>query len=438
MPRFSFCLGFLTVCLWSGNSLLFAQQAVDSPTYAPSPDIGAPTPTPIASPPTTLTPPSTPYQPSNQPRSALDSGNFRNYFTITASLREEYDDNIFTTKDNKVGSFVTQFSPSILVSVPSANSTFSGRYTFGLDYYLNRPGNQVDLTHEVVLRYTHQFSDRFNLDLREQFGYYNQPDLLAAVGTPFVDGSYYSNVATAEFDGQWTPLFGTSTTYSNVAVLYEDHQVAVGQNYDENTFAQDFRFAFLPKFNFIAGGIFDNTTYFENDRGYTNYTGDIGLDWQALPSLTFGLRVGATATVASEIPLTVSPYGSVTAEWQLGKRSHLSASYTHNVVPTDFVDASAEEADRFSLRFAYDITRDVTVHVEGIESHADYTSNLIQQNSGIPSFTEDDIGVDAGVEYQVTSNFGLEAGYYLSDVSSQENSRDYTRNQVYVGVRGTY
>jgi putative beta-barrel porin BBP2 len=404
-------------------------DGTQTPIQAPG---NAPTPPPPITPSSGATPPTGGV-------SNMDTSTVPKFYTITASLREEYDDNIFTTKDNRVGSFVTEFSPSVLVNFPMQDSDFSARYTFGLDYYEHRPGGKnVQYTHEALVRYTHNFSDRFNLDVRDQFGYYDQPDLLNAVGTPFVDGSYFLNTASVLFNGQWTPLFGTSTSYSNIYLDYENSTVGDFQNSDENTVAQDFRFAFAPKFNFIFGGIYDNIDYFNFDRGYTNYTGDIGLDWQALPSLALGIRGGASYTVPGQgLADSVSPYAAFTLQWQLGARSSLDFSYTHNVMPTDVVNAVAQEADRFSLRFNYDITKRITVHIEGIETHSHYSSELLASNT-TPAFSEDDFGLDLGGQYRITDNFAVEAGYLLSDVSSQEAPRDYVRNQVYIGVRGTY
>ena len=336
-----------------------------------------------------------------------------------------------------MGSFVTEFSPSFLVNFPMQDSDFSARYTFGMDYYEHRSGDAFDLTHEALIRYTHNFSDRFDLDLRDQFGYYDEPDVLAAVGTPFRNGAYITNTATAVLNAQWTPLFGTSTSYSNICIFYQDSQVAVFQNSDENTVAQDFRFAIQPKVNLVFGGIFDNIDYFNFDRGYTNYTGNVGVDWQALPSLSVGFRIGGSYTVADNVPDSASPYAAVNLDWRLGKRSDLIFSYTHNVVPTDVANAVGQEADRFTIRFNYDLTPRISLHLEGIETYSDYRSDLIQAGT-VPSFTENDTGVDFGGEYRVTQNFSVEAGYLLSDVSSEETGRDYLRNQVYVGVRGTY
>jgi hypothetical protein len=366
----------------------------------------------------------------------LDTSNSTKFYTITASLREEYDDNIYTVKDNPTASAVTEISPSFLINLPLRDSTFVARYTFGFDYYENRSGDPNDYTHELLVNYTHQFTDRFSLSLGEQFGYFTQPDLLAAVGTPFVSGSYFANTFSGSFNAQWTPIFGTATTYSNILIDYQSAQVGTEQNSDENTITQDFRFALIPKFNFVASGTYDNLDYFSNIRGYTDYTGDVGVDWQALPNLSLSVRGGITVTVSDPEPTSISPYASVNLDWHLGKRSELSFNYTHNVVPTDVFNAIGQEADRFSVRFSYDLTARINVHAEGIETHADYTSELLEDN--VPSFTEDDIGLDLGVTYHMTPIFSLEGGYFLSDISSQESDRDYTRNQVYVGIRGTY
>ncbi len=432
-------LSILGLFLAAAAQVVFAQELVSSPSQTAanpneSPDNIPPGFAPSASQPILSAPAMTTS--TTQGGFLPDTANATKFYTITASLRGEYDDNIYTSHHNKVGSFVTEFSPSFLVNFSSENSTFSGRYTFGLDYYANRSGQPIDQSHELLLRYTHQFNDRFFLDVRDQFGYYTNPDLLNGVGTPFRNGGYFINTATADLEAQWAPKFSTSTNYANVAILYEDSQIGGNQNYDENTLTHDFRFALLPKFNFTAGGIFDDTEYFQSDRSFTNYTGDVGVDWQALPNLSASARVGGTVTTSNTQSSFASPYASATVDWRLGKRSDFTFSYLHNVVPTDVFDSIAQEADRFTVRLNYDITARLTAHLAATYTHSDYTSEVLQ--NGIPSFTEEDIGVDTGLVYRLTDNVSFEAGYLLSDISSQEDYRDYTRNQVYLGVRGTY
>jgi hypothetical protein len=362
----------------------------------------------------------------------------KRYFTITADLREQYDDNINTSKNNRVGSFEEIISPSILFSYPMDNSTFDARYTFGLTYYNHTAGgSQYDQDHDVVLRYNHAFSDRFNLDLRDDGGYHTDPSLLQSIGTVNRAGGYYSNIATAEFTAQWTPLFGTVTSYSNNFITYEDQQIGNSQDSDENTASQDFRFAFWPSVTFAVGAIYDNISYFDTNRGFSNYTGDTGLDWQVLPSVSVGFRIGGSITTTDNGPTSESPYASANANWQIGEKSRLILSYAHSVTPTDIVFAQGEESDRFTANFIYNITENITVNLQGIYTYADYTSELLTGGTG-NSFTENVVGVDTGVTYHYNQYLDFETGYILTDVSSQQGDQSYTRNQFYVGVRGTY
>lgn len=376
---------------------------------------------------------------SSQPAPVLapDSSENPKWFTVSATLREEYDDNIFTSKDNKQGSFKTEFSPSFLVDIPLDNSEFSARYTFDGIYYSDRSGTPFDLNHEFVTRYDHSFSDRFSIDLRDMFRHFDEPSLFESVGTPYRSGTYNSNLASAEFTAQWTPLFGTVTTYSNSLIKYDDQATSNEQDYMENTVSQDMRFNILPNYTLIFGGIFDDLSYDHVKRGYTQYVGNAGVDWQVTPTLVIGGRVGGTIMQGQAgTGETVLPYGSATVNWTLGKRSELDFNYTHSVVPTDVDQAVGQEADRFTATFKYDVTANLTAHLQGIYTHGSYSQSFLFGN--ISSFTEDVVGIDTGFDYHFDKNFDYTMGYTFSNVSSGLDFRNYTRNQVYVGVRGTY
>jgi hypothetical protein len=366
----------------------------------------------------------------------VDNGSdLKKFYTISATLREQYDDNVFTSHTNTVSSFSTSISPSFLIDLPWENSDFSARYTFGLNYYYNRPGSDTDIMHEVALRLTHKFSDRFNIDMRDQGGYYEQPDIINSVGTVNRAGGYYSNLASIEFAAQWTPLFGTVTSYANNYIDYEDSGIGVTQDSDENIISQDLRFAIVPKVNLIFGGIYDTIDYFHTVRGFSDYTGNAGIDWAALPSITIGLRGGVTEANLDGGGSYTAPYASATVNWQLGERSSLNFNYLHNVVPTDVFTAQGQEADRFGTAFVYNVTPKVTAHLQGSYTHSQYTSQLLTAG---PNFHEDVVGLDTGLQYHFNPYLDFEGGYVFTDVSSGIVAREYTRDQFYLGVRGTY
>jgi hypothetical protein len=411
-----------------------------------------------------MTAPATPAMmalPANVGPLASDASANRKFYTITASLREIYDDNVNTSSTNPQASWETELSPSILVDFPTPDSDFSARYTFDMTYYSTGPntgrgnggnggngggGPSIDYTHEFVAQYRHSFSDRFNLNLAEQFRYFTEPSLFESTGTNYQNGPYVSNTLNGTVSAQWTPLLGTTTTYANTIIKYDDAAVAATQNSIENTGSQTFSFAILPKISASFGGIGDNITYDSVLRGYTNYTGFVGLQWQALPSLSVSGRGGGSYTETAQSQVLISPYAALSIGWTLGARSVLSFSYAHEITPTDQVGANAQTSDRLSASLRYDITPKLSSHLQGIFTDATISQSLTTSGTGTgtgSNSNEYDYALDTGLTYHYNSFLDLDCGITLSGVTSESssnssNGNNYTRDEVYLGIRGTY
>jgi hypothetical protein len=398
-----------------------------------------------------LTAPATPAMmalPANNTSLASDANSSRKWYTISASLREIYDDNVNTSNINPQSSLETELSPSILASFPSSDNNFSARYTMDIIYYSTGPntngnvnggsgGSETQISHEFVAQYTHAFSDRFNLNLAEDFRYFTEPSIDQSTGTNYQNGAYVSNILNGTLSAQWTPLFGTTTTFSNIIVSYDNSAVAYDQNSVENTGSQIFSFAVLPKISVNFGGIVDDISYQSIDRGYTTYTGFIGVVWQALPSLSVSGRGGGTYIEPELGQASSSPYAALTIDWTLGARSQLTFDYAHEVTPSDEIGANGQTSDRFSSNFRYDITSRLSSHLQGILTYSNISQSLLTSSTA-NGYTETTYDLDTGLSYHYNSYLDFDSGVTLSGVSSGISGYDYTRNQFYLGVRGTY
>ena len=167
-----------------------------------------------------------------------------------------------------------------------------------------------------------------------------------------------------------------------------------------------------------VGGIFDQIDYSQNARGYTSYTGFGGAQWQALPTLSVSGRLGASYTEQAQTQQSaqLSPYGDLSIAWALGARSSLAFDYSHEVTPTDQPNENAQNSDRFSSSFSYAITPRLSSHLD----------------------TEYDYGLDTGLTFQYNNYLNFEGGVTVTGVSSDITGDAYNRDQVYLGVRGTY
>jgi len=394
--------------------------------------------------------------PANITPLSADASSTRKFYTITAALRETYDDNVNTANTNPQSSFETMLSPSILVDFPKVDSDFSARYTFDLTLYTNRGqnnggsgnnnnnngGGSIEYTHEFVAQYTHTFSERFILNAAEQFRNYTEPSLFESTGTAYRSGAYISNIFNGTFNAQWTPLLGTTTTYSNTIIRYDDSQTAATQNSIENTASNNFNFAILPKVSGGFGGIVDDITYETDMRGYTNYTAFAGVQWQILPSMSVVARGGGAYTEPVQAKASLTPYAAFSFDWKLGARSELTFNYSHQVTPSDQVDANGQISDQLSSNFRYDITTSLSAHLQGILTLSDTSQSLTTSGTLSPgtlsSTTETVYALDTGLTYHYNSYLSFESGIILTGVTSNVSELEYTRDQAYVGVRGTY
>jgi hypothetical protein len=445
MLRQCLYIGLTIFCLLADNqdihaSVTAADGGLAVSSVTPGTTVSSTT-TPLSPTPTSISasPTSTPVNPSASTMAVNgpDAGQSRKFYTISVALREIYDNNIFTSQTNKTASMETDISPSILFDFPMENTDFSARETFSATYYSNRPGGQFDFTNSVVAQLQHSFSDRFSFNMSEQFSYYTEPSLFQNVGTLYYDGAYIANSFAGSFNAQWTPLVSSVLSYSNTYVDYMAQSTATGQNSLENIGSGTIGFAILPKITLTFGGIADDITYNQYDRGYTSLTADTGFNWQALPSLSTTVAVGGSSTTTNLSTSTVTPYAAVTLNWQLGAKSYLNFNYSHSIVPSDVVQSQGQVADRFGSTFRYDILPSLSAHLEGTLTHGVYTNELIAPNT-ISGFSENDFAIDVGLTYHINSHFDVNIGNIYSGVSSGLSFRDYNRDQVYLGVRGTY
>jgi len=373
---------------------------------------------------------------SIQPATA-EAGETPKFYTITAELRETYDDNVYTSSIDKVGGFETSITPSVLFSFPMENSQFDARLTVGVINYEDEPGDPTDLTANLLVRFTHQFSDRFAIDVRDQTGYFTEPSLFSDAGTLYQDGDYISQNFSTDFTAQWTPLVSSVTSLSNSEVFYDNSAIATGEDYIQNNFSQSIGFAILPKYTLVFAGLYSGISYNYVGRGYNSYTGMTGIDWATLPTLSVSARIGASYSQVDEGSDIASPYASLSVIWQLGQRSNLNFGYSYSITPTDVTTASAQIASRIYSNFTYDINRSFSTHLDLALTDGDYpTATVLANTTG--SFTEWDTALDVGLTYHISGHFDADIGYTFSQVSSQLSFRDYTRNEYYFGIRGNY
>jgi hypothetical protein len=159
-------------------------------------------------------------------------------WTVGATLRGFYDDNINTVPDNfNLGpgfhrsSTGFEVSPFLRFSFPMEQTTIGFGYVYSLKYYDNKPSGNTDhydQTHDFDVALSHAFSERYQLKVADSFVIGQEPDMLRA-GNTFnsfqrISGDNLRNFGSFTFSAQITPELVTEVGYANTFYSYSDNQ----------------------------------------------------------------------------------------------------------------------------------------------------------------------------------------------------------------------
>jgi hypothetical protein len=408
-------------------------------------------------------------------------------WTVGATLRGFYDDNINTVPDNfNLGpgfhrsSTGFEVSPYLRFSFPMEQTTITFGYVYSLKYYDNKPvGNSdnYDQTHDFDVALSHAFSERYQIKVADSFVIGQEPDMLRA-GSTFnsfqrISGDNLRNFGSVTFTAQITPELATEVGYANTFYSYSDNRnLDANGNFlqpsnsgllDEldNVAHLDLRYLLQPQTTGIFGYQFRELDYIGNQQigSYQDANNQtvrvvsdernarmnylyLGLDHNFRPDLTGSIRAGGQYTQYYNNPASqdeLSPYAMLNLKYTYLPESYLQAGFVYDYTPSSVF--SANSAGNLTLN-AQSAT--VFASVNHRITPKLYGTLLAQyQNSTYYGGTIDGEAdnyylVGLSLQYRFTPNFSAEVGYNYDNVKSDIANRGYDRNRVYVGVTGSY
>jgi hypothetical protein len=412
-------------------------------------------------------------------------------WSVSATLRGFYDDNYSTSpREIRRDSWGFEVSPSASVNLILDQTSFGLSYVYSYRWYEDREDLDVpadDQSHQVNAKLSHAFTPRYKLDLSNSFAVAQEPELLAGsapIATTFLrsDGDNLRNFADASFSAGVTENMTLVLGYANEYYDYDEegpNSRSAFLDRVEHRGTLNLRQVVLPKtvavagyqyevvdynaptgrspivFPAVIGGVPTLLGYGPEERDSFSHYMYVGVDQGITPTLNASLRVGAQYTEYDNLNVvrtlnpsvddsTWSPYVDANATWLFMPASYAQLGVRHQRAQTDvgFVGTSPNlDAESTS--------------VYGSVNHrflGSFVASLIAQyqhstyDNGFSSDTADDYFL-AGVNltYEINRFLAAEVGYNYDRLDSELSSvnfsgwnRSFTRNRVYVGIRGTY
>ena len=396
-------------------------------------------------------------------------------WSVSASLRGFYDDNVNTLPDNdarKHDTYGFEVSPSIAFGWALPQTKMEFRYTYSFKYYDHTPiGNsdKYDQSHMFDASLDHAFSDRYKISVNDSFVIGQEPDLLrvdnSMASFQRIPGDNIRNYGTINFDAQLTPLFGLQLGYANQYWHYDNGSPLVAGisellNRIEHTVHVDTRWTIQPETIGVFGYSFRLVNYTGNqisgldanlnpvtvnadERDFREHAVYVGADHTFRPDFTGSVRLGARYTEyynESGSPTDWGPYARASLRWTYLPESYFEAGVSHDINATDVLTFNAsgtratqtQESTVVYGTLSHRIIPKLYGNITGQYQHSSWFGGAVDGQN------ENYFLVGLNVRYKITPNFSTEVGYNYDKLDSDLGFRSFDRNRIYIGIAANY
>jgi hypothetical protein len=362
----------------------------------------------------------------------------RKPFVLTLSVRQGYDSNVFTTSDDPVDSWYTNYAAGIAYAFGGSRLQLSANLGGGITYYYQRPGEKVDFNGVLGLSATYLATPRLTLGFTTSTAYLSQPDLTIVGGTNRQDGDYFYTNTTFSASYQWSELISTVTSYNFSAFYYVDEQLNNDQGRVSQTVGQSVRWLWKPKTTLVAEYRINPVTYFDADLNQLSNFFLVGFDQVFNPRFFWNVRVGAQVNFNDNpvdgSSIYVGPYMESTLTYAVAKATTVAWNMRYGTEASGLADVTQRQTFRTGLVVNHAFTPRLAANFA-----MNYQCNYYDQDDVIPTFTENIVDFSAGLTFRVNRWVSLQAGYqYTIDIAPESTGREYNRSVVFAGANFTF
>jgi hypothetical protein len=349
-------------------------------------------------------------------------------FKTSAYATAGYDDNVFLSHQNPIGSVYDEFGLGLDVNVGDQRTRLYSHGAAALIGYWQRPGPKVDPNINFDLSLTRQFSDRTVVTLESVLSYQAQPNVASGIGALNQVADYVYSQNRFSFGYQWSKRFATFTNYSFNILNYNSSSIGNTEDRIEQNVSEEFRYLLRPNIVALVQYQFQDEAYFHNSPNDSQshfFLG--GADFMLSPRFTFSFRGGAELRYqqigASEEHLY--PYAEATFDYTFRPNSTIEWYNRYGLEESDLGPAGYRKTYRTGLNIIWALAAKTSVNAAAYYSNSEYYGPVAP--------IENDVEVDLGASYMLSRKLTLSFGYKFSRDFSPIPSQAYVDNRVHIG-----
>jgi len=431
----------------------------------------------------------------NSPSSDLTPQERQKFWSISAALRGFYDDN-YTAVPKSVGklaSFGIEVSPSLSLNWQPADTLVGASFVYDWKYYENNSDH--DQTYQFNGKLVHNFTPRYRLEVNDSFVISSEPTIIdtTTITSP-VKRTLEDNLrnrASILFGAELTPILGSEVGYQNTVYDYKQNvgdmspvidnglnppQPVLGPsragllNRIEQLITLDLRWKALPETTGILGYQFQLRDFTSGEqllavpgsaslnlpssiRNSDSQFLFIGFDQSVGPNLRASVRFGGQYVDYYNYHTDrLSPYGDANMTYTYLPGSYVQVGVRHEHAATDILGNTTEIVtelqsfppqranivlDQVATSFYAAVTHRITRRLVGSVLGQYQNSSFTGGGAGFSNETENFFLANVNLAYTINPYLLVETGYEYNDLDSHFG-RAYSRDRVYLGLRGSY
>lgn len=364
-------------------------------------------------------------------------------WSVTLTTRGEFDDNINTAASNERSSFKAVAIPEVLVNLPTEQTFVGLRYSYRVDYAENRDPDPVDQTHQADLILSHTVNPRLQLGLNERLRRGIEPEIVDRIaGDPYVrrrrgdflhnelGGSVSYNVSrrwNAQVRGSWSRW-----DYDEAVASVDDRHIYRGTL--ELVYGLDRRTDTGAGYQYTRVD-FDRPGP-QSARNADSHVGYVVLARRFTPQLSLSANAGAEWREFDDGTSASGPWVDTTLTYNYGPQSAVRGGMRYSISTSDIASYRVNDAFDIFGRVSHRLTAKASASVEATFSWETFSKpfNPLVQDE----IEEEGVSVVGSLRYRFTNWFSGDVGYIFTHVWSDVDTREYTRNRVYLGGRVQY
>lgn len=386
------------------------------------------------------------------------------WWQVSASLRGFYDDNYTIAPDDFAReSFGFEVRPGVVVGhqgeqyIAKLSAYYSGRWFEDRDDDAWDHGFMADANMEYQLTENHVL--RFN----DNFSYTSEPTLLdrgSAITLLRADGTNIRNLGDLKYIGQLTSLVGLEVGYGNT--MYDFEQEGIGSysailDRVEHLIRAETRWTLTPTLAGVLGYWYESVGFtgdepigvgspFRSDvrDSFSHYIIG-GADYTVSPHCFVSVRGGAQNVTYENIPGEPDQWNgfgdiSTTFEYAEGSHFRVGGRYGRNrtdvigaVSPTLYTQLTMDQETAVAYgTVSHKLTEQLTARASAQLQFGTFNGGLYDNES------EGMYILGVSLTYDLNQYLALETGYNYDRLDSDDANRSYSRNRVFLGVRGQF